>query len=140
MPRFWALWVVSIILRGAGVVWVIFTIMTTIVMAVNAQQVQPLQTIPLPQMPTLAPFVMPELPNFNGVANAAAGLTVSALIFGFFLSLFYGLVLYAIGQFIVLMLSIEQSVRGSDRRAELPANPARDMWGEAAPTPRRPRR
>lgn len=140
MPRFWALWLLSVILRGAGVVWVVFTILTTIVMAVSAQQVQPLQTIPLPQMPTLAPFVMPEMPNFNVITNAAAGVTVWALVFGFFLSLLYGLILYAIGQFIVLMLSIEQSVRLNGGRAEVPENPARDMWNEPAPAARRPRR
>jgi hypothetical protein len=140
MPRFWALWLVSIILRGAGVVWIVFTILTTIVMAVSAQQVQPLQTIPLPQMPTLAPFVMPEMPNFNVITNAAAGVTVWALVFGFVLSLFYGLILYAVGQFIVLMLSIEQSVRLNGGRAEVPENAARDMWNEPASAPRRPRR
>lgn len=122
MPRFWALWLLSVLLRGLGTIWMLFTVFAPIALAIDQLRSQD------------ATY------NFNSITGALAGLTTVSLAVVFLLSLLYGLMIYAAGQFIVLMIQIEANTR---RRAAYTVPPddtlaaelksAADRWSARRP-------
>lgn len=115
MGRFWALWLVSVLLRILGVIVMLISVVGTATLVVNAGAAPVIAQLPPPPpvFPTLEPFVMPTFPTFDRASFTAAAehVAVVTVFIGLLLGIFYGLVIYAIGQFIVLMLAIEENTR-----------------------------
>lgn len=147
MGRYWALWAVSILLRIGGYLWIgvtiIATLLSLVTLVASASDVPTQsQTIPLPPSPTfeiptfeIPTFEMPLLPDTRG---AAAGVTAMVFLVGLVLNLFWGLVMIAGGQFLVLMMDLEHNTR-KGRRPAVPVDPVDGPW-EQPQSRQRPRR
>lgn len=144
MPRFWALMLLSLVLKAGSVLVLMLTIYGILTVAANAAPIPATDQVlppPLPPIPTfeLPDLVMPtfELPDLNfdssEMRQATQQLTVMFVVSSIVGGLIWSLALYGAGQFIDLMLQIEVNTRGRRAAYSVPSGDPDDL-------PRAPRK
>lgn len=124
MPRYWALIILSIVYRLGGVVLLILTILSTFAFVSVADDSDQIIIPTFPPLPTFPPFPdfsfnpqeQPILPfpdiNTNQVtAQISQTLGAFAGVFVLVWGLLASVGLFALGQFLVLMIDVEYNMR-----------------------------
>lgn len=122
IPRYWALIILSVIYRVAGGICLVITLLSVFAFASVAQDVeQPIPFPTLPPFPELPDFSILEIPEFNleqppqlpniDARQITAALGRFAAIYILVFGLASSLGIYALGQFLVLMIDHEENMR-----------------------------
>lgn len=116
--RYWALWLLSYVLKGFGLIAFLFTVLSIFTLTTFAstphQQPLPMPTplggssnFTIPPFPTLPPFPEFQVPNTTQLRESFVAIGAMAVILFFLWGCILAVVLYASGALIVLLIEHE---------------------------------